>query len=1089
MVLSIGQQALGFTVSRRLSSAGAPLAIGTRGSELGLLVELPQTLAGAKLSVRSEDWLRRARHATLGSPALVGPSALGEEGDSGVAVYPLSGRLVVESPAPITADELRRAFTPVVESVATLHDQGLLHGALRSEFLVRDGDRFGLLGVGLESLARELGGPRLVRDLVPTDFRPPELRGQNPPIAAEWGDAYALAVMLAELLAGRAASGEEPITPRALGAAVPDALEQYLLPAVSARISDRPRDLRAWWTRVLEILETEISLPAPETATAPQALQPTTAEALDAPQSSSAPGSTQLLEPSAGSDQAPRREPMDLTAQPGGFTPPPGTALPVAPPWAADGQRFEPPHIPGKLPLRPPVPPGPTVPAAVAFPRGSAVPAPTAVPAAAKVPPPAELPPPSWLAPKPKAAFAAGATQAAPTSPASPGVFQVEGFTPPPGVVEGEPIAVDQEPERLGRPGMPTFAKQATPGMEPAPAKHNSLGFNVAAGKLVPRQTEPIDTVVDDATRVSPLAASWERPPPSASAFKELGSAEPAADQPASGPSVEAPELPASSATVEAPVGATKPERTLEKPPAGPPVPDKFIHADTKPKEPAGEGRRSLFVGVAITSAAVLVVATLGVIFAMRLSSRGSTATAPSATVAPATPDAGVAAAPTAPATSTPPTSAPSPADAGVAPPSFAKGASSGEFGLAGHRDESALLPLPSHAPVWGEATAPVTLVVFGDLECKHTRRLFSVLDTLKSDFGKDLRLAWVHTPLTVHPGALRASQSMAALTRQYGSSAFWRILEEWAHSPDAPNDASLVRWGSDAGIRVDATKLTGDSVAEKQVADDRALGIRFGVRSTPTLYLNGALIEGFHSRGELHRAIQSELSATRSLVAAGVDPSSVYATRVKKNLIDVGEAIPERVCPALLDAPVLGKSDALVTIVEFSDFECAYCEKVQPTLKQLRTRYGDDLRLVWKHLPLGVHERARPAATLAIEAQKQLGDAGFWKVHDALFANQADLSDAALLKIATDAGLPGTVMEAVRGDTRRPRIEADIREADRVGAKGTPTFYVNGRLLEGAQPLAKFDELVSAELKVARRLVSGGTPRQEVYDTVCGRP
>ena len=99
------------------------------------------------------------------------------------------------------------------------------------------------------------------------------------------------------------------------------------------------------------------------------------------------------------------------------------------------------------------------------------------------------------------------------------------------------------------------------------------------------------------------------------------------------------------------------------------------------------------------------------------------------------------------------------------------------------------------------------------------------------------------------------------------------------------------------------------------------------------------------------------------------------------------------------------------------------------------------------------------------------------------------NLSDAALLKIGTDAGLPATVMEAVRGDTRRPRVEADIREADRVGAKGTPTFYVNGRLLEGAQPLAKFDELVSAELKVARRLVSGGTPRQEVYDTVCGRP
>ncbi|MEZ4230503.1 MAG: thioredoxin domain-containing protein [Polyangiaceae bacterium] len=633
--------------------------------------------------------------------------------------------------------------------------------------------------------------------------------------------------------------------------------------------------------------------------------------------------------------------------------------------------------------------------------------------------------------------------------------------------------------------------------MVPAPAKHDSLGFNVAAGKMIPRQSESSQTVVDDPAKVSPLAPSWERPPESSAAVREPNL--PAGREgPVSAPSMraEAPTdgaAPVAGSSARAAGDGEQPPLAVDRgAPTGSPVPDKFAAAG--PKTVPGERRGRLFVPIAVTSAAVLMIATLGVIFALRLNSRGSGGTTPAPA---ATLDAGVATGPTAPPATAPPTAMPSSgpvapppgSDAGAPPPTFAKGARTGDFGVAGARDEGALLPVPAHAPVWGEPDAPVTLVVFGDLDCKHTRRLFSVLDTLKSDFGKDLRLAWVHTPLDVHPNALHASQSMAALTREYGSSAFWRILEEWAHSPQAPNDVSIVRWGADVGIRVDPAKLTGDKLAEKQVADDRALGIRFGVRSTPTLYLNGELIEGFHSRGELHRAIQSELSATRSLVAAGVDPSAIYSTRVKKNLIDVGEAIPERLCPALLDAPVLGKADALVTIVEFSDFECTYCAKVQPTLKQLRARYGDDLRLVWKHLPLGVHERARPAATLAIEAQKQLGDPAFWQVHDALFAQQANLSDATLLKIATDAGLPPSVMTAIRGDTRRPRIEADIREADRVGAKGTPTFYVNGRLLEGAQPLSKFDELVSAELKVARRLVSGGTPRREIYDAVCGRP
>src|SRR5690606_13273388 len=119
-----------------------------------------------------------------------------------------------------------------------------------------------------------------------------------------------------------------------------------------------------------------------------------------------------------------------------------------------------------------------------------------------------------------------------------------------------------------------------------------------------------------------------------------------------------------------------------------------------------------------------------------------------------------------------------------------------------------------------------------------------------------------------------------------------------------------------------------------------------FGVRSTPTMYLNGALIEGFHSRGVMHRLVQSELSAVRALLASGLGAQDVYLARVKKNLIDVGEAIPPRVCPALLDAPVLGKNDALVTVVQFSDFECRSCAEVQPTLRRLKARYADDLRL-----------------------------------------------------------------------------------------------------------------------------------------------
>src|SRR5690606_10814607 len=151
------------------------------------------------------------------------------------------------------------------------------------------------------------------------------------------------------------------------------------------------------------------------------------------------------------------------------------------------------------------------------------------------------------------------------------------------------------------------------------------------------------------------------------------------------------------------------------------------------------------------------------------------------------------------------------------------------------------------------------------------------------------------------HANSLRAAELSAALARANGSAGFWKTLEEWAHSVDAPVDGAFEAWARAAGFDVSAARLAGDADAKAQVAADRAFGVRFGVRSTPTMYLDGSLIAGFRSRGVMHRLVQSELSAVRALLASGLGAQDVYLARVKKNLIDVGEAIPPRVCPALL--------------------------------------------------------------------------------------------------------------------------------------------------------------------------------------------
>ncbi len=180
--------------------------------------------------------------------------------------------------------------------------------------------------------------------------------------------------------------------------------------------------------------------------------------------------------------------------------------------------------------------------------------------------------------------------------------------------------------------------------------------------------------------------------------------------------------------------------------------------------------------------------------------------------------------------------------------------------------------------------------------------------------------------------------------------------------------------------------------------------------------------------------------------------------------------------------SPVKGPADALVTIVESSDFECPFCRRAAPTLKQLEEQYRGKVRFVFKHNPLPVHPRATPAANAAEEARAQGGDAKFWAMHDALFA-AASLDDAAIQQAAKDVGVdPARVKAAIDGNRHRDRIERDQKLVQSLGATGTPSFFINGRKLVGAQPLPVFQALVDEELKKAEELVRAGTPAAQVY-------
>ncbi|MFK7896057.1 MAG: DsbA family protein [Myxococcota bacterium] len=168
----------------------------------------------------------------------------------------------------------------------------------------------------------------------------------------------------------------------------------------------------------------------------------------------------------------------------------------------------------------------------------------------------------------------------------------------------------------------------------------------------------------------------------------------------------------------------------------------------------------------------------------------------------------------------------------------------------------------------------------------------------------------------------------------------------------------------------------------------------------------------------------------------------------------------------AVDEAPVLGGKNAKVTIVEFSDFQCPFCNRVTPTLTQIQEEYGDDVRIAFKHMPLSIHAQA-PAAHAASEAAHRQGK--FWEMHDLIFANQRDLSAATFEKYAQQLGLN---VEKFKSDSAsadvKKRVADDLREASKLGITGTPSFFINGRYLSGAQPFANFKRLIDEALEKA---------------------
>ena len=350
-------------------------------------------------------------------------------------------------------------------------------------------------------------------------------------------------------------------------------------------------------------------------------------------------------------------------------------------------------------------------------------------------------------------------------------------------------------------------------------------------------------------------------------------------------------------------------------------------------------------------------------------------------------------------------------------------------------------------------APQPVSLVVFTDLECPYSSQMFFVLQKLQAKYPAQLHVTYKQSPLAIHPDSPLAHRAALAAGRQ----GRYNAMAELLYTNQKPHDvASLISFARQLHLDVPRFRndLNSSSIAaelDKDMDESRA----FGVYQTPTLFLNGKTLVGYQSQQTLAELI--EKAAVLDVTVSEAAPAGA------------GEAIAPALLSEIQNAPTAaqGASNAPLTIVEFTDFQCPYCKAAVAPMEQLMAERGREVRWEIRTFPLDFH----PDSELATEAALAAGEQGkFWPMHDLLFANQSALKAENLRAYAEQLHLDMRVFdEALTTHRFAGQIAADRALGTKAGVDGTPTFIIGGRAVSGVRSLPELEQMTdaySAEVK-----------------------
>lgn len=376
-----------------------------------------------------------------------------------------------------------------------------------------------------------------------------------------------------------------------------------------------------------------------------------------------------------------------------------------------------------------------------------------------------------------------------------------------------------------------------------------------------------------------------------------------------------------------------------------------------------------------------------------------------------------------------------------------------------------------SGAPVFGDPNAPVTIVEFTDFECPFCSRGNNTVKELISKNPGKVKLVFKNNPLSFHKHADAAHRAAEAAAMQ---GKFWEMYNKLFENQKKLEQADIEGYAEEIGLDMEKFKADMESeVVKSRIAADLKQGASVGVRGTPHFFMNGTRISGAQPLEKFQASLDEELKIADKYIKRGVAAEDLYKTIIEKEPKPAPDAAAAP-APAAPKAPIVmnqgksfakGPADAPVVIYQFSEFQCPFCSRVEPTIEQIEKTYGDKVRIVFKNFPLPFHNNAALASEAALAAGAQNPDK-FWEMHDILFKNQKALERDNLIAYAGEIGLDVEKFTAdLDNHTFKAQVDQEVSEGKGAGVSGTPSFVVNGKLVVGALPFDSFKTEIDAAL------------------------